>query len=376
MSVAVQRLVNLLSLSIGHVALNPVVTAALLWVLTKGPPQLRSQLTSRIAALRDPHRSAQILKALKWCLALGVTGVLNKQLNQKALNAGRFGSEKARWNFSREVAVVTGGCSGIGELIVKRLINRGIRVAILDIQQLPPSLQGCKDIHSPHILPESNQPPADANIKFFACDITDPTAVYATAEKVKSALGAPSILINNAGILACHTILSTSDTYLKKIFDVNVLSNWYTIKAFLPDMIAQNKGHIVTIASTASYIGVGGLADYTATKAAILSFHEGLNQELVHHYKAPNVLTTSIHPNWVRTPLLGPVEQELKQRGSVILEPTDVADAVSAQIESCRGGQVFLPKSIAKVSLLRGVPNWLQETVRMGVTKTISDSAK
>ncbi|OAL55379.1 dehydrogenase/reductase SDR family member 8 precursor [Pyrenochaeta sp. DS3sAY3a] len=358
MSVAVQRLVNLLSLSIGHVALNPVVTAALLWVLTKGPPQLRSQLTSRIAALRDPHRYAQILKALKWCLALGVTGVLNKQLNQKALNAGRFGSEKARWNFSREVAVVTGGCSGIGELIVKRLINRGIRVAVLDIQQLPPSLQGY------------------ANIKFFACDITDPTAVYATAEKVKSALGAPSILINNAGILACHTILSTSDTYLKKIFDVNVLSNWYTIKAFLPDMIAQNKGHIVTIASTASYIGVGGLADYTATKAAILSFHEGLNQELVHHYKAPNVLTTSIHPNWVRTPLLGPVEQELKQRGSVILEPTDVADAVSKQIESCRGGQVFLPQSIAKVSFLRGVPNWVQETVRMGVTKTISDSAK
>lgn len=69
----------------------------------------------------------------------------------------------------------------------------------------------------------------DANIKYFACDITNPGAVYATAEQVKAAFGAPTILINNAGILASHSILSTSDDYLRKIFDVNVLSNWYTV---------------------------------------------------------------------------------------------------------------------------------------------------
>jgi all-trans-retinol dehydrogenase (NAD+) len=119
----------------------------------------------------------------------------------------------------------------------------------------------------------------DANIKFFACDITDPSDVYSTAEKVKAAFGAPTILINNAGILASHTILSTSDEYLKKIFDVNVLSNWYTVKAFVPEMIKKNRGHIVTIASTASYVGVAGLADYTASKAAILSFHEGEREQ-------------------------------------------------------------------------------------------------
>ena len=95
------------------------------------------------------------------------------------------------------------------------------------------------------------------------------------AEKVKEIMGAPTILINNAGLLASHTILTTSDAYLRKIFDVNVLSNWYTTKAFLPDMLRHNKGHVVTIASTASFIGVAGLADYAATKAAILSFHEG-----------------------------------------------------------------------------------------------------
>jgi short-subunit dehydrogenase len=200
--------------------------------------------------------------------------------------------------------------------------------------------------------------------------------VYSTAEKVKQTLGAPTILINNAGILASHTILSTSDDYLRKLFDVNVLSNWYTTKAFLPDMLAANKGHIVTIASTASYIGVAGLADYTASKAAILAFHESLNQELKHHYNAPNVLTTSIHPNWVRTPLLAPVEQELKQRGSAIIEPNVVADTVVERILACTGGQVFLPRSIGRISALRGLPNWVQESVRDGVSKTIYASAK
>jgi all-trans-retinol dehydrogenase (NAD+) len=142
MSVALRRVLNLLTSSISQAALNPVVTTALLYILTKGPEQLRSQLTSRIAALRDPRRYAQIVKALKWCLAFGTVGVINKQLNHIALNAGRLRSEKARWNWSREIAVITGGCSGIGELVVKRLVNSGIKVAILDIQQLPPSLQG------------------------------------------------------------------------------------------------------------------------------------------------------------------------------------------------------------------------------------------
>jgi hypothetical protein len=144
MSNILQNVLNILVTSVGHVALNPLVTAALLWALTKGPTQLRSQLTTRIAALRDPHKYARVLKALKWCLITGTARVVNKQLNHIALNAGRLRSEKARWNWSREVAVITGGCSGIGELVVKRLINKGIRVAVLDIQQLPPSLQGCK----------------------------------------------------------------------------------------------------------------------------------------------------------------------------------------------------------------------------------------
>jgi all-trans-retinol dehydrogenase (NAD+) len=144
MSVALQRASDLLTGTIGHITLNPFVTAALLWVLTKAPIGLRNRLLSNITILQNPQRYAQLVKALKWCLALGVTRVANRQLNEVALNGGKWGNDQKRWNWGEEVAVVTGGCSGIGELIVKRLIGRGIRVAVLDVKALPAGLEGCK----------------------------------------------------------------------------------------------------------------------------------------------------------------------------------------------------------------------------------------
>ena len=190
-------------------------------------------------------------------LALGVVGSVNKKFNQLALNAYRGNDERKRWVWKQEIAIVTGGCSGIGLLLVKRLLQRGVKVAILDIQELPPALE------------------SHAGIEFFKCDVADPEAVFRTADEVRKTLGAPSILINNAGITRPHTIMNTSSEYLRKLFDVNVLSNWYTVQAFLPDMIKKNKGHIVTVASVASYFTSAGMVDYCASKAALLSFHEG-----------------------------------------------------------------------------------------------------
>lgn len=182
-------------------------------------------------------------------------------------------------------------------------------------------------------------------------------------------------------------LTDTTPEYLQKVFSVNVFSNWHTLKAFLPDMVAKNKGHIVTVASVASFIGAGAMGDYCATKAAVLAFHEGgyflsygcgntkqlavLNVELRHKYKAPNVLTTSVHPNWVRTPLLAPFQGTLEAAGSAILEPEDVVEAIARQIFSCAGGQVILPTHLEMVSALRGFPNWLQEAVRSSLGEMV-----
>ena len=94
----------------------------------------------------------QILKSLKVLLVLGLLGTLNRKLNEKALNSGRWTAEKSKWNLSEEIAVITGGCSGIGELIVKGLVKKGVKVVVLDIQTLPLPLEGsmfCSHFLSP-----------------------------------------------------------------------------------------------------------------------------------------------------------------------------------------------------------------------------------
>lgn len=63
------------------------------------------------------------------------------------------------------------------------------------------------------------------------------------------------------------------------------------VKEFLPSMIRDNHGHVITVASMASFVTVGEMVDYACTKASALAFHEGLGQELRYWYKAPKVRT-------------------------------------------------------------------------------------
>jgi hypothetical protein len=143
MSATVMRIQNLLSLTVSHIALNPAVSAPLLWLLTRAPPSLRQRILSSLGSHGQPERIAKVVNILKNLFVLGLLRIANQKLNAIALNAWRVKSVKKEWNLSQEIAVVTGGCSGIGELIVKELFKKGVKVAVLDIQPLPASLQGC-----------------------------------------------------------------------------------------------------------------------------------------------------------------------------------------------------------------------------------------
>lgn len=143
MSNTVQRVNHALITTASKTAFNPLTTAPLLWLLTKSPAGIRDRLLNSLSFLRDEQKLATIIKSLKWLLALGVLGKVNAKLNEIALNAWRIKSELKRWQWNKEVAVITGGCSGIGLLVVKGLLKKGVKVAILDIQQLPATLQGC-----------------------------------------------------------------------------------------------------------------------------------------------------------------------------------------------------------------------------------------
>jgi len=87
-------------------------------------------------------------------------------------------------------------------------------------------------------------------------------------------------------------------------------------------------------------------------------------------------LTTSVHPNWVKTPLIGSWESTLRETGAKLLEPRDVADAIVAQILSCKSGQIILPQTANAAGLLKGFPNWVQEKLRDGLGRAVLAQVK
>lgn len=137
-------------------------------------------------------------------------------------------------------------------------------------------------------------------------------------------------------------------------------------KEFLPNLIRQDKGHIVNMSSATAYMALPSMVDYCASKAASLTFHEGLNCELKTKYKASGVLTTIVQPSWVRTAMSPPDTDEIEKAQGKMLSPGEVAAQTLGQIYSGRGGggQIVLPGKFWFFSTLKGWPNWMQELLR------------
>ncbi|KAJ0333835.1 hypothetical protein COL922a_010392 [Colletotrichum nupharicola] len=197
------------------------------------------------------------------------------------------------------------------------------------------------------------------------CDISSASAVAEAADSIREMVGHPFILINNAGMANRSSILDLAPEKASKLFGVNLMALWYTTKAFLPNMILKNKGHIVTIASIASYISLPTAVDYSASKAGALAFHEGLTCEIKHIYRSPGVLTTVVHPMWVATDMTKDDKKAIERSGTnKMMKPEDVAKVVADQIFSRRGAQLIIPSRASWLSGFRGLPNWFQEILR------------
>ena len=94
--------------------------------------------------------------------------------------------------------------------------------------------------------------------------------------------------------------MELTDEQVQKTMDVNIMAHMWLAKAFLPEMIRTNCGHIVTISSAAGILGVNGLADYCASKFAAFGFDESIRLEL----KAQNITgvhTTCVCPYYINT---------------------------------------------------------------------------
>jgi len=185
-----------------------------------------------------------------------------------------YNALKPRKNLVGEVAVITGAGSGIGRLLAIKLSRLGCRLALWDIdaKNLELVAAGIRD---------DSRALYGSDCKAYQVDITDRKKVYEVAARVKEDFHAEvDILINNAGIVSGTNLLETPDERIQKVFEINAVAHFWTLKAFLGSMLDRNHGHIVTVSSAAGKIGVAGLVDYCSSKFAAVGTAEALRAEL------------------------------------------------------------------------------------------------
>jgi short-subunit dehydrogenase len=115
--------------------------------------------------------------------------------------------------------------------------------------------------------------------------------VQQAGARIRADHGDPTVLINNAGVGKEGSILDKPESVIRAVFEVNTISHYWTVREFLPAMLKRNHGHVITIASAGSFVGLGEMTDYSCSKASALAFHEGLTQEIRLWYKAKKVRT-------------------------------------------------------------------------------------
>ena len=189
-------------------------------------------------------------------------------------------------NVESKVIVVTGAGSGIGRALVGVLLEKGARVAAVDLSA--PTLQETRELAGSR----------KERVSTHVLNITDRTTVEALPQAVIDAHGVVDGLINNAGIIQQFVRFNDLDyTDIERMINVNFYGTINMTKAFLPYLLKQPEAHVVNVASIGSFLPVPGQTLYGASKAATKLFTEGLYTELLD----TNVHVTVVFPGAIAT---------------------------------------------------------------------------
>lgn len=242
---------------------------------------------------------------------------------------------------NERTAVVTGASSGLGQALAARLAARGTHVVLAArraslLEDLRASIER-----------------TGGKATVLELDVADTGAVVASLQRVDDELGGIDLVLANAGIGLNRDGKELAWEHVEPVLRVNVLGAFATLTALLPRMVARGQGHLVGVSSLAQYRGLPTGAAYSASKAAVSTFLEGLRVDL----HGTGVAVTDIRPGFVRTPILH--ESIRDQRYVMELEPA--IDIVLAAIDEKQSVCAF-PFPLAQVAAAsRLLPNALYD---------------
>jgi len=185
-------------------------------------------------------------------------------------------------NLNKKLILITGASSGIGEAVTRELLNYNCKIAII--------------ARTREKLEKIRQNSPDS-IFIFPGDISNIENVRKIYSEIKSALGIPDIVILNAGVSSKSKIENYNSAQLMKVINTNFSSNLFWLESILPDFINRKSGLIAAVSSLADNRAYSLSSVYSATKAALTNYLEGISIEV----KKYNIKVCTIRPGFVKS---------------------------------------------------------------------------
>jgi short-subunit dehydrogenase len=216
----------------------------------------------------------------------------------------------------------------MGRICALRLANRGARVAIFDLNE-----EGLQSTAAEH-----------ASIQPFRCDISSRDDVEAQVKNVESALGPVDHLVHAAALMPAHALADHSVEKVEFLFQVNFFGTLYMIKSLLPAMLERNSGTMILFGSIAGFAFVPKMGAYCATKAAVNTYVECLQNEIRSsgvdiHLVCPPAVNTPLIDQTINTDAPGSINQA-KQSGR-LADPEKIIDAIDKGV--AKGKDIIYP---------------------------------
>jgi len=192
--------------------------------------------------------------------------------------------------FDGRCAIVTGGASGLGKAVAKRIVAEGGKAVLWDVNadalEAAKAETGATDV--------------------FALDVSDQAQVEAAAAAANAALGKIDILVNSAGITGATAPVHEFplDSW-KRVIDINLNGLFYCCRAVVPFLIANGYGRIANLASVAGKEGNPNASAYSASKAGVIGLTKSLGKELA----TQGVIANALTPATFESPILAQLPQ-------------------------------------------------------------------
>ncbi len=201
-------------------------------------------------------------------------------------------------SFQDKIILITGGASGIGKLMGKAAIQKGIKHLIIwDIN---------KKMLDETVAEFSTIFP---NVHGYLVDVSEREQIQTAAQRVKNDVGKIDILINNAGIVIGKYFHEHTHADIDRTMSINTDALMHITLEFLPDMIQRNSGHIVNIASAAGMVGNPKMSVYAASKWAVIGWTDSIRLEM--EILGKDVKVTCITPYYISTGMFDGVKTSL-----------------------------------------------------------------